>query len=46
MLRWKASTTYSGQAIIMFPGAVTKGLGKADNCRPGARSARPAFEMD
>ena len=46
MLRWKASTMYSGQAAIMFPGAVTKRLGNAGNCRPSALFASAAFDMD
>ena len=46
MLRWKESTTYSGQAVIMFPGAVTKGLGKVGNCGPSALFAGVAFDID
>ena len=46
MLRWKASTTYSGQADVMFAGAAIKGLGKVGNFGPSALFAGAVFDMD
>jgi hypothetical protein len=38
MLRWNASTKYSGQAVIPVPQAATKVFGRLGNFKSGGRS--------